>query len=73
MKQGTILESIGSFTITPEKGRKFTIMQGCKMVITSPSYKNQEGCFIDKQSKAFIGSGYYFTNDQISSMFEIVK
>lgn len=73
MKQGTVLKSLGNFTITPTKGRKFTIKQGCQMVVTSPSYKNQDGCFLDKQSKALIGSGYYFTLDQINSMFEIVK
>lgn len=73
MKQGTQLESIETFTIQPNKGRKFTINKGCILVVTSPSYGNIEGCLIDKTSKAMINSGYYFTNEQISNMFKVIE
>lgn len=73
MKQCTQLESIETFTIQPNKGKKFTIKKGCILMVTSPSYGNIDGCLIDKTSKAMINSGYYFTNEQISNMFKVIE
>lgn len=73
MKQGTFLKSSETFTVTPQKGRKFTIKQGEIMMVTSPAYRNNCGCLLDKKTKASIDTGHYFTNEQIKTMFEVVE
>jgi gas vesicle protein len=70
MKQGSILTSVTNFSIFPSSGRKLQVKEGQRFMVTSPEYKNTDGAMIDREKSAKIGTGYYFTTQQIKEVFK---
>lgn len=70
MKQGTILTALTNFSIIPSSGRKLQVKEGQRFVATSPEYKNKDGAMIDREKSAKIGTGHYFTTQQIQEVFK---
>ena len=52
-------------------GRPWKIKTGQKFWITSATYKNVEGCTVDRKGKGTINSGVYLTLEQIAQVFDV--
>lgn len=52
-------------------GRPWQVKAGQKFWVTSATYKNIEGCMVDRKGKGTINSGVYLTKGQIAQVFDV--
>lgn len=53
------------------KGRAWKVKVGQEFWVTSPTYRNTEGCTIDRKGKGCSNSGLYLTIEQIRQVFYV--
>ena len=53
------------------KGRPWKVKTGQSFWVTSPTYKNTAGCYIDRKGKGCSNSGLYLTIDQLQQVFDV--
>lgn len=53
------------------KGRPWKVKTGQEFWVTSPTYKNAAGCYIDRKGKGCSNSGLYLAIDQLQQVFHV--